>query len=32
MYQFGTCVDDVQVWLERRGETNRGFDGMLDIL
>jgi hypothetical protein len=32
MYQFGTCVDDVQFWLELRGETNRGFDGMLDIL
>jgi hypothetical protein len=32
MYQFGTYVDDVQVWLELRGETNGGLDGALGIL
>ena len=32
MYQFGTDVDDVQVWLELRGETNGGLDGALGIL
>jgi hypothetical protein len=32
MYQVRTCVDDVQFWLELRGETNRGLDGALGIL
>jgi hypothetical protein len=32
MYQVGTCVDDVQFWLELRGETNRGSGDVLDIL
>jgi hypothetical protein len=32
MYQFGTYVDDVQVWLELRGETNGGLDVALGIL
>jgi hypothetical protein len=32
MYQVRTYVDDVQFWLELRGETNRGLDGALGIL
>ena len=32
MYQVRTCVDDVQFWLELRGETNRGLDGAPGIL
>jgi hypothetical protein len=32
MYQFWTYLDDVQFWLDLRGETDRGFDGALGIL
>jgi hypothetical protein len=32
MYQVRTCVDDVQFWLELRGETNRDLDGAPGIL